>query len=377
MIKTRALFCQTVASDTSSIKRFAGSIAGKVSQVFGRNGRAPKAIWEAVTRTEATNAVIQPRGLIAALHRGGQGVVRRYIANNYQSELVSAVRSRYVFGKGFRGSLGQRLATFGFVGVGVAAGAQWPMQSDDHHIDGVSVFKQVHDMFGTFARNKIVTLEPSGSFDRFTVEEVNPLDTVQEIETDFVLVESPSFVLIDSSVSDDSDISILSEMDDDQELFESNGYNSTSFKADTSRSIVIDESQASLQEELKKVLVCAEDQAVELESLRQMVLQLNVALHQLSGVTDMPDEDSYEPFEEFVVEDIVLATSGSEGLVRSVSLVIQQKRELESLRKTVMLQNSRLHKLLKSDTGGEREIAIRTAHCKRDACCGPGSIKHC
>jgi len=354
------------------MRRLAWSVVGKVSQaaegLFGR--RPPKAAFEGLTRAEAPRITVPSRGFVTAIHRGSRGFVGRYLANSQQSELIASARSRYRFGEGLRGTLGQRLATFGFVGVGVAAGAQWPVQND-YQFDGVSLFKQVHDMFGTFASNKVLTQNAFESFEQLSTENISHAESCKEPRSDFVLLENSSFESVESTLSDDSDISILSDYDDDE-----NQQVSVHETRDVRQTVVIiEETKVTLQNELKTVLACMDEQATELDALRHVVLQLNSAIHQLLG--DSEPADSSQPFEELDDVDVTLSGSGDDPLMRSLVVVNQQTCELDALHKTVALQNKRLLELLEYKKDGNREIAVRTAHCKRDACCGPGSEKHC
>jgi len=378
MLKSRAFFSQAVTNDASTMKRFAWSVIAKAGQAaegfFGRSSRPPKAAFEALTRSDIPLTVVPSRGLIAGIHRSSRGFVGRFLANNQKSDLVSAMRNRYAFGGNFRGLVGQRVAMFGFVGIGVAAGAQWPREvdADAGQVEMFSIVKQVHDMFGSFAVGKAA---PYNSPDVLPEEEIR--STVSELGPSFVLLEDSSFSSHEPSISGDSDFSILSEVGVDEE--QNDNEHDVTFDIDVSRSLRIDSAQARLLEEFSMVLESAEAQSLELGALRHSVLQLNQVLHQLSGETiAAADVDSYEPFEEFTTGDVVSVASGADDghlMMRSVSLVMQQKRELESLREAVALQNKRLLELLEYDHGGGRKIAVRTSHCNRDACCGPGFEK--
>jgi len=85
---------------------------------------------------------------------------------------------------------------------------------------------------------------------------------------------------------------------------------------------------------------------------------------------------------ELISEDWIHRSAADMSLVDVLAAVESQGRQLTSLRQIQACQRQRLVELkeraeLVTSRGAEqqqRPVVVRSAHCKRDACCGPGRL---
>jgi len=308
------------------------------------------------------------RGIVEDIHRGSRGFITKYLAKNVPSDLVKAMRNRYSIRGEFRG-YGQRVAAFGFVGVGVASGAQW------YRRDGVNDELQFDPFYETV---KAMFMPGKSVLDRSLTNHSSPTEEPQDIlssyslleqESSFVLLSSSTFVSPEPSVAGDSDVMLLSDDDDDfDDLNMDFSYEKLEEAHDVTQAAIIEEAQASLVDELQLALQSAESQRSQLRELSDVVLLFSAALAEYS--------DTVDPYDDIVVieEAVVEYDSSNPGdsLTRALTLVSRQARQLDVLREAVLHQQKQLVEL-ERQTAGDDVITPRNLRCKRDACCGPGS----
>jgi len=209
----------------------------------------------------------------------------------------------------------------------------------------------------------------SESSDTCCAPEVLSTGFGQEVGSSLILHQNSSFVVLESSESGDSDFTVLSDYEDDEEPFEEIQLNNS-----LNFDITFDEIQA--DDQLTSVLTAANEQGAEVEVLCHSVLRAHEMLQKFASYLEplAVAQLSSEPFEELTVADeIEAAASGDENPYLSVSLSLAaQERDLDVMLESLTLQNKLLMDLLEHDRG-KRETPIRTEFCKRDACCGPGS----
>jgi len=376
MLKTRAYLCQTV-TEATPMSRLVSTFAGQARQALEglfRRTEVPKIPLGTITRSEAPVLAVGRRGLVSGIDRGGRSVIRNFLSKNRPADLAAAMRKRYSVRGEFQG-LGQKLATFGFVGVGVAAGSQWSGSDVDGDFHFEPFFDTVREMYGASKVKVDSSLAMLTDFER------NLDDFSQYGRASFTESELSFDLLDDSRISPEasshdvtSEISMLSDAVIELTNHDSDDAEAAEMIVQFSPSIVIEESQAQLGAELLAVMTTADAQRQELQELQVILSQLGLLLSQLSPNTTPADDffDDFVVIEGESVEDGDMMDD-NKRLWRALSLVSRQKQQLNILHKTVCAQNDRLMSL----SSGEEMIGLtvipRSAHCKRDACCGPGS----
>jgi hypothetical protein len=278
---------------------------------------------------------------VAGINSGSRSVIRQFLARNRPADLAAAMRKRYSVTGQFQG-VGQRLATFGLVGVGMAAGSQWSGSDVDGGLHFEPFFDTVRDMF---CENKVKvdrSLAMLTDFER-TLDEFSHLQSAFCIESSFDLRYDSSLsceascpdTVDEISMLDDARIELTSHNADVSEV--------TDVIVQCPSSIVIEESQAQLSSELLSVLTTADTQRRELDELHVIVSQLSLLLSELTD-TVTSGEDVFDDFvviEDESVEDDELDENDMR-LWRALSLVSRQKQQLGILHKTVREQNEHL-----------------------------------
>jgi len=372
MLKTRAYLCQTVTEATLG-GRLASTVFGQARQalegLFRRIEGLPKVPSGVVTRTEAPVLAVGRRGLVASIDRGGRGVIRQFLARNRPADLAAAMRQRYSVRGQFQG-LGHRLATFGFVGVGVAAGAQWDGSDVDREFHFEPFYDTVQAMFdggkGKVDRSLAMLTDFQKSLDDFAQFESA---SCADVESSFVLLDDSYISSEASCPSTIGQLSILSDA-----AVEQTNQESAATEVQIQLSSSIEDSQAQLGTALLIVQSTVDTQHRELCELSAIVSRLNDMLHELTGTRVIVDGlvDDFEVIEEDDREDDDLIASDERRLQRALSLISSQSQQIDIFHKTVQAQNEQLLSLTGQTTSGNTVIP-RSAHCKRDACCGPGS----
>jgi len=363
------------------MSRLVSTFAGQARQALGglfRRTEVPKVPWGTITRSEAPALAVGRRGLVAGIDRGGRSVIRNFLSRNRPSDLAAAMRKRYSVRGEFQG-LGQKLATFGFVGMGMAAGAQWSGSDVDGDFHFEPFFDTVREMYGG-SKDKVDRSHAMLTDFERNLEEFSRLECASftESELSFDLLDDSCISTEASSHDVIREISIVN--DAVIEPTNQNWANNVAAEAmvEFSPSIVIEETQAQLGAELLAALTTVDAQRRDLQELQVIMSQLGLLLSQLSGNNTTPRDELFDDFvviEEEDVEDDDVMAGNEQRLWRALSLVLRQRQQLNSLHKAVRAQNEQLMSLATSSCQsmtGHTVIIPRSAHCKRDACCGPG-----
>lgn len=311
-------------------------------------------------------------GFVAQIHANSRGLITKFAERNLTSELVNAMKQKYGWSGGFRSGIwGQKLSSFAFVGIGVAAGAQW------NTFDGkIGLQDQIPYLVELFEKRPIVK-EPKADIE---TEELATLPVRTEFELDMPLNltehESlePSFVLLDELSFDDGEDARIA---DHHEIAEDHfaGAEIVPMQSDVvENSQMIKEEYQSLLEQFLMNLDNVEEQRVELNSLRSSLTQLNDLLLELVASSDMKlNVESTDP--SFIEIDILPDEDCGDlrgNLMRNMSMIGQQQLQLSSLKEQLLIQNQQLQDLCEA-AAAERPTVIRSSFSKRDACCGPGA----
>jgi len=369
MLRTcRAYLCQTV-TEATPMSRIASAVVGQARQALeGLFRRAPKVPSGTITRTEAPVLAVGRRGLVAGIDRGSRTLIRQFLSRNRQADLAAAMRSRYSVTGRFQG-VGQKLATFGFVGVGVAAGSQWGRGDVDEDFHFEPFFDTVQTMYGE-GKMKVARSRAMLTDFQTTLEEFSRTGGASCIETEL------SFVLLDNSCISSGTETASQAVIDDLSMQSNAMLELTNQKSDCDEtaemtlqfSSPIEEMQTQLGVELLAALKTVDAQRSELRELHTVVTQLGVALAELTNTTTSMD-DFVVIEDEDIGEDWM---KDEERLSRALTLVLRQRQQLDALRGVVHDQTDQL-KSLNSGTSTSGSTVIRSDYCKRDACCGPGS----
>jgi hypothetical protein len=193
---------------------------------------------------------------------------------------------------------------------------------------------------------------------------------------------------IEPSIAGDSDFTVLSDFDDDDDedddddVVTSGGFvqlqqlemhepaNCTA----SLRPITIDESQEELVERLELTLQIADKLRDDLRVLRRTEMQVNEALREIGGNAAITVETWEQPVE--TSEEFKYIADGRDlrdHMMKNEALIVRLKQHLVSLGEKVMAQNALLRELMQT-VASDRRIANLESFCKRDVCCGPGSI---
>jgi len=371
MLKTRAYLCQTV-TEATPMSRLASTVFSQAREALDglfRGIKRPKVVIGTVARSPEVPALaVGRRGLIAGFDRGGRSLIRQFLARNRPADLAAAMRKRYSVRGEFQG-YGQRLATFGFIGVGFAAGSQWGDSEVDRDFHVEPFFETVKTMFGGETARVDRSVVMLNEFqERLNECWQNESASRSESMSSFNVVDDSS---ISSDVSSSAFVDEISMLNDAViEL--------TNQKSDDQPAVIIVQSPSSFENSLTQldaqlldVLMKADAQRDEIHDLQMLVSQLNVALFELSDTTtsgvELPDDFVVL---EYAEDDFRNDDDDERALMRALSLVMCQARQLDILQRMVCAQSEQLHSLNSQALAG---LAFTSSdHCKRDACCGPG-----
>lgn len=365
---TRAYLCQAVV-DPNPLSRIASTVFGQARQaldkVFRRAARQDGQTF--ASRIEPTVQTVASRSLISAVRSGSRSVLSNFVARNYQSELVTAMKQKYPFRFVARGFYGRRLPGYAFVGIGVAAGAQWSsLDEEDNDVHYDSVFKNVYDMMGRYAKvsrseseTRETTLPMTGEW-QFNC----PLDENAEMYED----DEPQFdfVVIEEEESDhSSDIVIINEDETQQ-----NDSTVFLFSSLDNQKNEIEVEQCQLLAELNAAIVVTGEHEQSLKTVEASILLLNTLLKELVAKEDIEADviPAACTSEEAPIVPQTVATADS-----CLTVIGQQEQQLQLLSGILFQQFEQLQQLtVIEEKERKRQSSTRCSHCKKDTCCGPG-----
>lgn len=358
------------------MSRLASTIVGQARQALEAFFRGvPKIPAGTVTHTEPPVLAVGRRGLVANIDRGGRSIIRQLWSRNRLADLAATMRKRYSVRGEFQG-MGKRLATFGFAGVGVAAGAKWGDSDDQEDFHFEPFFDIVQAMFGgsksKFDRSLATLADFQSRLDDFAqsasyAESEASFDIIDELESHFSL-----------DISDQApigEISMLSNAVIEPTNQEAVDNQSDEIIAPSSSSI--EESQVQLSAMLHAVQTTVDTQRTELDELTVILSDLGAMLTQMSDTVPVIHDtlDDFVVIEDDEKDDDDDDSTGDDmtRLRRALALASNQQQKLNTLRRIVCEQNELLMSL--AGQAAYRDIFIpRSDHCKRDACCGPGCV---
>lgn len=370
MLKTRAYFCHTVA-EGSPLSRITSNLFNQARQslekVFNRSGRADGIIpKQPVLKQYGGKA--SSGGIVAQIHANSRGLITKFAERNLTSELVNAMKQKYGWSGGFRSGIwGQKLSTFAFVGIGVAAGAQW------NTFEGKILHDQLPYIVELFGKRQAF-----GAPEKVTkIEELETLPLEREFDLEMPPLnlteydsEEPSFILLSELSFDENERGFV----DNQEENSDDGFTGMEMPEESVDTLLrIDEkSEQELMAHLSVNLAKVEEQRAELNSVQASLMQLNDLLRELVGSSELcVNVESLGP--SFV--EIELLPSEGDGLrersMKQLSLIGRQQLQLNAVKQALLLQNQQLQDLCEAAVTA-RPSVIRSSFSKRDACCGPG-----
>lgn len=368
MLKTsKAYFCQTVA-EGSPLGRITSNLLSQARQsieaLFKRPARSDGVIVKQPLPQQYHGRSLSG-GLISQVHANSRELLTKFVERNRTSELVRAMKQRYPWTSAIRtGMWGPRLSTFAFVGVGVAAGAQWNARDSYNLQDPINILELFRQ------KTSYKEQEP----ETMVAERILP----DESEPEFILnlteednSSEPSFVLLDSLTFEDDDLEVTEEQSavvaSETDLF----VQSEICESSEPLFRISDEEEKILCGRLQKSLLRVEEQRAELSRVRASVEQLKGMLQELVGPSAEQDP-SIICIEPSLTDFDVIPAEGNMKmkLVRTLVVIGQQQSQLTVLRQQLSLLNQQLHQSLQAAT--ERPITIQSSFTKRDACCGPG-----
>jgi len=386
MLKTsRAYFCQTVA-EGSPLSRITSKLFGQARQsiegLFRRPGRADEILSKQPGLKQFSGRASNG-GLVAQIHLNSRGLLTRFAARNQTSELVNAMRHRYGWTGAFRsGMWGQKLSTFAFVGIGVAAGAQWNVYDERNLQD------QLPDIMELFGKGRERNFQQKVKVDEPKVKVDEPSTLAVDFELDMPLrldeqdSSEQSFIVLNNLTFDDDDVIMTEDQGEVAESYEVHfdaveGYIITQPESCALTSDIRSEQEEQmLLEHLKTSLQRVDDQRLELSALRTSISQLTELLHDMVGASADADSGSFENIELSLPErEPVLEAAGDgvrDRLIRALSVAGEQQLQMSHLKQQLLHLNQQLCDVT---AAAERPFVVRSSYSKRDACCGPGMVE--
>lgn len=374
MLKSsRAYFCHTVA-EGSPLNRIASNLFNQARQSIENVFRRPGRIAEGASKQSGLQNFggrAYSGGLVAKVHASSRGLITKFAERNLNSELINAMKKKYGWSGGFRSGIwGQKLSTFAFVGIGVAAGAQWnTFEEKNYLLQDVDIL----EFFGKGA-NFVVQKKPVKAEEQATLPlrsefasfELEPLNLSEndgeQSEPSFIRLDSLSFEVISDEKAEE-EIQRTTE-----ESFVITQQVSMQPEVETFCKLNEKDEQI-LTEQLNASLAKVEEQRVQLESLRCSIVQLNELLYEMFGPQIVSSNVSIE--RSFVEIDIQMVVDDRSAdlrgrLIRSLSVIGQQQLQLNKLKQQLFIQNQQLKSLCEA-------AATCPAFATSDALHGPGA----
>lgn len=382
MLKTsRAYFCQTVA-EGSPLSRITSKLFGQARQsiegLFRRPGRADEILSKQPGLKQFSGRA-SSGGVVAQIHANSRGLLTKFASRNQTSELVNAMRHRYGWTGAFRsGMWGQKLSTFAFVGIGVAAGAQWNERN---------LQDQLPDIMEFFGKDLGRNFPQKAKTDESRTRTVELPTLAADFELDMPLrleeqdSSESSFIVLNNLTFDGEDVFTSESQSLEAEYCEVRFDAVDDVTTQPESSVFISDirneaEEQGLLEHLTTSLLKVEEQRAELNVLRTSINQLSEILSDLvGGVSSDENSISFENIEASLSErDPVLEREGGGlrgRLIRVLSVAGEQQLQLSVLKHQLLQLNQQLYDV----TAAMRPVVVRSSFSKRDACCGPGMVE--
>jgi hypothetical protein len=359
--------------ESSPLSRITSSLFNharqSLEQVFRRPGRTDRIVLKNPALKEYGGKASRG-GLVAHIHANSRGLLAKYLERNRSSELINAMKQLYGLRGAFRSGMGrQKFSTFAFVGIGVAAGAQWNTVDEKNNLQD-----QLPEILKLFSKQAVYNPEDKA----VQVSELETLSNHWDFELEAPLnlsehdnSEDPSFIQLDEFSFDDCDTSVL-------ESTEVMQCSSVIHVSDILQYNMLNAEieEQNLLNQLSRSLLRVHEQRAELDSLSTTVAQLNELLYDIVGPPADREHD-VETVKPSILElEILSAVDESSNLrdrlTRTLLVIGQQQLQLKSLKQQLLTHNQQLQDLCDA-TATSRPLVIRSAFSKKDTCCGPGT----
>jgi len=290
------------------------------------------------------------------------------------------MRHRYGWTGAFRsGMWGQKLSSFAFVGIGVAAGAQW------NAFDERNLQDQLPEIMELFGKGMGYNVQQKTRIDEPMIAEPPTLAADFELDMPLRLEEQDgseqSFIVLNNLTFDDDDFIISEDQSAEAENCEVHfdAVNDCIIPPQQSHSLTSELrneiEELCLLEHLQTSLQRVEQQRAELMTLRTSVNQLSELLSDMVGASAAEESASFEKIEPSLFEIEPQSEAAGDGvrdrLIRALSMAGEQQLQLSDLKQQLLELNQQL-----CDTAATlRPVVTRSSYSKRDACCGPGMVE--